>query len=323
MSAALEGTSGEQLAVAILAWDGEDVTAAVTRLCQAHPETRLLSASDAGVPRPIVLALNAGACGVLEFRSQSREEILAQIRSWVDRHQRGRLERELLLRLRQLNEDFLKQVIAAQKRNLELEAQLKGEEAEDEGEKPRVLIVDDEEVVRGVLQAVLTRNGFPHSSVHTGEAAVQAVQRERFGLVITDKNLPGISGLEVLRAVKEHSPDTDVILMTGYASMDSAIDALNYGAAAYLEKPFEHVKKVVETIETVLARRKDRFRHRRYLMAIKERNREFLDRYRAVRADLEAWLGSLGMTLDADGARNGDASPRVLAAVRGPSSGTG
>lgn len=292
---AIAGTSGQPLAVAILTWDREDIPGDVGKLTEAHPEAQVLAASDAGVPRAIVLGLCAGASGVLEFKSQTREEILRQIRDWVTRHHHVRRERDLLLRLRALNEDFLKQIVTAQKRNLELEEQLKGEAAEaSDDEKPRVLIVDDEEVVRGVLQAVLTRRGYPFSSVHTGEAAVQAVQREKFALVITDKNLPGISGLDVLREVKHHAPETDVILMTGYASMDSAIEALNQGAAAYLEKPFEHVKLVLEKIEGVLAKRKDRSKHRQYLVAIKERNREFLDQYRAVRADLEAWLESLG-----------------------------
>ena len=63
------------------------------------------------------------------------------------------------------------------------------------------------------------------------------------------------------------------------------------GAVAYLEKPFEHVKVVAERIESVLARRRERHRHHQYLLTIKERNREFLEQYKAVRADLEAWLG--------------------------------
>lgn len=293
--AAVAATSGQRIAVAIITWDTENARKEIERLSLAHPETQILSASDAGVPRPLVLSLSAGASGVLEFKSQTRDEIVAQIHSWIERHRRVSRERELLMKLRALNEDFLKQIVAAQKRNLELEEQLVPDAARDqaEDESPRVLIVDDEEVVRGVLQAVLSRKGYQHSSVHTGEAAVTALERERFALIITDKNLPGMSGLDVMKAAKEKSPDTSVIMMTGYASMDSAIEALNLGAAAYLEKPFDHIKTVVEKIEAVLAQRKERGRHKKYLIAIKERNREFLDQYRAVRADLEAWIDSL------------------------------
>ncbi|HZA13850.1 MAG TPA: response regulator, partial [Myxococcaceae bacterium] len=252
-------------------------------------------ASDDGVPRALVLALSAGASGILEFRSQSRGEILAQIRDWVSRYHKLARERDLLFRLRELNEEFLKQVVAAQKRTLELEEQLRPEDAEDGDEMSRVLVVDDDDAVRGVLQMLLSRKGHLHQVVQTGEAGVDAISAQRFDLVITDKNLPGISGLDVLREVKRRSPDTDVILMTGYASMDSAIEALNHGAAGYLEKPFDHVRIVADKIDAILEKRRANLRHRRYLATIKERNRAFLDRYRSVRADLEAWLDTLGV----------------------------
>jgi DNA-binding response OmpR family regulator len=290
---AVAGTRAERVAAAIVAWDGPGC-ADIERFSASHPEAQVLSASDVAVPRGLVLALSAGASGILEFKSQTRAEILGQIRDWVSRHHKLARERDLLFRLRALNEDFLKQVVAAQKRSLELEEQLQPDERGDREETPQVLVVDDEEAVRGVLQMLLSRRGHQHQVVQTGEAAVDAISAQRFDLVITDKNLPGMSGLDVLREVKRRSPDTAVILMTGYASMDSAIDALNEGAAAYLEKPFDHVRIVAEKIESVLEKRREHLRHRRYLFTIKERNRSFLDQYRAVRADLEAWLDTLG-----------------------------
>jgi CheY-like chemotaxis protein len=305
-AAALES---ERVATAIVAWDGPGLVENIECFSSMHPEAHVLAASDAGVPRPLILALCAGASGVLEFKSQSRAEILWQIREWAVRHERASRERDLLLRLRALNEDFLKQMVAAQKRTLQLEEQLQPEADLGDGDDlPRVLVVDDEDVVRGILELLLSRKGYAHSLASTGEEAVNALSRHRFDLVITDKNLPGISGLEVLRVVKARAPDTDVILMTGYASMDSAIDALNHGAAAYLEKPFDHVRTVSEKIDAVLEQRRERLRHRRYLRTIKERNREFLDRYRMVRADLEAWLETLGHA----GAGSADIRPEAV-----------
>ena len=293
---AIDALGSSQVAAAILASDGSSsLLADIEQFSALHPEAQLLAASDVAVPRPLILALCAGASGILEFKSQSRAEILWQIREWAARHDRAGRERDLLFRLRALNEDFLKQMVAAQKRNLELEEQLQPEpEAGGNDEPPRVLVVDDEEAVRGVLEMLLSRKGYTHSIVDSGEAAVDLLSREKFDLVITDKNLPGLGGLDVLREVKERSPDTEVILITGYASMDSAIAALNQGAAAYLEKPFEHVRIIGEKIDAVLEKRRQRLQHRRYLMAIKERNRVFLERYRVVRADLEAWLETLG-----------------------------
>jgi CheY-like chemotaxis protein len=295
-SEAISGLDSEEVAAAIFASDGSsNLLANIEQFAALHAEAQVLAASDAGVPRPLVLALCAGASGILEFKSQSRSEILWQIREWAARHERAGRERDLLFRLRSLNEDFLKQMVAAQKRNLQLEEQLQPEMEPSESEgPPRLLVVDDEEAVRGVLEMLLSRKGYAHAMVHSGEAAVDALSRDRFDLVITDKNLPGISGLDVLREVKARSPDTEVILMTGYASMDSAITALNHGASAYLEKPFEHVRVVGEKIDAVLQRRRERFQHRRYLLTIKERNKAFLDRYKVVRADLEAWLETLG-----------------------------
>src|SRR5918996_1017418 len=280
---AAANTQGRRVAAAVMAGDASGYTD-IERFSANHHEAQVLAASDDGVPRALVLALSAGASGILEFRSQSRPEILAKIRDW-----------DLLFRLRELNEEFLKQVVGAQKRTLELEEQLRPEDAEDGDEMSRVLVVDDDDAVRGVLQMLLSRKGHLHQVVQTGEAAVDAISAQRFDLVITDKNLPGISGLEVLREVKRRSPDTDVLLMTGYASMDSAIDPLNQGAAGYLEKPFDHVRIVADKIDGILEKRRTSLRHRRYLATIKERNRSFLDRYRAVRADLEAWLDTLGV----------------------------
>ena len=290
---ATSATHGTRVAAAVVAGDGSGF-GDIERFSASHPEAQVLAASDAAVPRALVLALSAGASGILEFKSQTRAEILGQIRDWVSRHHKLARERDLLFRLHALNEDFLKQVVAAQKRALELEEQLHPEDEADHDGTPRVLLVDDEEAVRGVLQMLLSRRGHQHQAVQTGEAAVDAVCAQRFDLVITDKNLPGISGLDVLREVKRRSADTDVILMTGYSSMDSAIEALNLGAAAYLEKPFDHVRTVGDKIDAVLEKRRESLRHRRFLRTIKERNRAFLDQYRAVRADLEAWLDTLG-----------------------------
>ena len=292
-------TRGMRVAAAVVAGDGGGC-ADIERFSASHPEAQVLAASDAAIPRALVLALTAGASGILEFKSQTRAEILGQIRDWVSRHHKQSRERDLLFRLHALNEDFLKQVVAAQKRTLELEEQLRPEEEFDPDGTPRVLVVDDEDAVRGVLEMLLSRRGHQHQTVQTGEAAVDAVRAQRFDLVITDKNLPGISGLDVLREVKQRSPDTDVILMTGYSSMDSAIDALNLGAAGYLEKPFDHVRIVADKIDAVLEKRRESLRHRRYLRTIKERNRVFLDQYRAVRADLEAWLDTLGASTSAE-----------------------
>ncbi len=301
VTSALSATEGMEVAVAIITADWKEASAAVEQLARTRPEIQVLMATDAGIPRAVVLALWGGASGVLEFKNQTRNEIVQQIQEWVSRHRQAARERQLLLRLRALNEEFLKNIVAAQKRNMELEERLQPEmeRLAAEGETPRILVCDDEEVVRSVLEAILSKKNYGFVSVENGEDALEAVrtgksENKPFALVISDKNLPGMTGLDLLKQVKAFSPETDFILMTGYASMDSAIDALNSGAAAYLEKPFEHVKYVLDKIEGVLEIQRERNRKRHYLHQIKDRNRVFLEQYRAIRADLEAWLETRG-----------------------------
>ncbi|MHB8875274.1 MAG: response regulator [Myxococcaceae bacterium] len=314
---ALAATSGVPVAVAVVAVDLAQVPSVVEKLCASRPEIQVLVATDVGVPRQLALALWAGASGVLEFRTETRQEILHQIQEWISRHNQASRERELLLRLRGLNEDFLKNVVAAQKRNLELEEQLQPEAerlAVADG-ATRVLVVDDEDIVRQVLCTLLERKGYPFEAVADGEAAVALLREKPFHLVITDKNLPGLSGLDVLREAKAAGPETDVIMMTGYSSMDSAIQALNLGASAYLEKPFDDVKNVLAKIEGVVAKQRDRLRKRHYLHLIKDRNRDFLERYRVIRADLESWLQTRGVLPPQ---APGDGAAQVVAAPPSP-----
>ncbi len=303
--AALAATVGVPVAAAVLTSTAKDLPAVVEKLLAARPELQVMLATDVGLPRPLALAMWSGATSLLDFRTQTREEILHKIHEALARHRQAAGERELLLRLRGLNEDFLKNVVAIEKRNIELEEQLRPETealASTQEGPGKVLVVDDEDVVRNVLGMVLSKAGHPFVEAATGEAALKALREDRFQLVITDKNLPGMTGLEVLRQTKAASPETDVIMMTGYASMESAIEALNQGAAAYLEKPFDHVNTVLAKIEDVLARQRERNRKRRYLHLIKDRNRAFLAQYRSIRADLEAWLQTRGARVDDGGA---------------------
>src|SRR5262249_31077097 len=156
-------------------------------------------------------------------------------------------------------EEFLKTIVTAEKRTLELEEKLEAKErpvASDEG-PAQVLLVDDEPVILDVLARVLAKNGHEIAQAKDGETAVKLVWERGFHVVITDKNLPGMSGLELIKQVKELSPDTDCVMMTGYSSKEAAIDALNKGATAYLEKPFDDIKTVRDRIERVINDQRD------------------------------------------------------------------
>lgn len=103
-----------------------------------------------------------------------------------------------------------------------------------------VLVVDDEPTVRELLLEYFDGLGFRVSGAEDGRRAIALLQRSwgRFGLVVTDLNLPGADGFAVLQAARQTNPQCFVVIITGYASLDSAIRAVRVGAYDYLTKPF-------------------------------------------------------------------------------------
>lgn len=103
-----------------------------------------------------------------------------------------------------------------------------------------VLVVDDEAGIRELLTGYFRTRGFRVAGAQDGRAAITTLQRAegRFGLVVTDLNLPGADGFAVLQAARQANPDCFVVIITGYASLDSAIRAVRVGAHDYLTKPF-------------------------------------------------------------------------------------
>jgi CheY-like chemotaxis protein len=118
-----------------------------------------------------------------------------------------------------------------------------------------VLVVDDEVVVLTVLREALRRGGYRVTTAASAEEAIDLMRKRRFDLVLTDKNLPGASGLEVLRVARTLDPAPAVVLITGYSSYDSAVEALDIGAQDYIEKPIRDVEQLRFRIRRALSRR--------------------------------------------------------------------
>lgn len=120
----------------------------------------------------------------------------------------------------------------------------------------RILIVDDEEVLRDVLDAVLRREGFDVVLASTGEEALSLLDGEgEIDLVILDIMLPGISGIDTLRAIRISSPHLPVIIITAFSSIDGAIEAMKHGAFHYIPKPFKN-DEVILTVNKALEQRR-------------------------------------------------------------------
>ena len=130
--------------------------------------------------------------------------------------------------------------------------------------KAEVLIVDDEVQTRELLSEFCQAQGYTVATAHDGRSALTAIARgpRQFSVVITDLQLPGADGFDVLRAAREANPSAYVVMITGYASLDSAVGAVRDGAYDYLAKPF-----ALGQLEVILRRIGDR-------MALEAENRE-------------------------------------------------
>ncbi len=100
-----------------------------------------------------------------------------------------------------------------------------------------VLVVDDEGAIRYSVSKTLQRVGYNVNEASSGEEALETMRNQRYDVVLTDIRMPGLTGVELLKRIKDIAPDAIVILMTGYASLGTAVEALRLGAHDYLIKP--------------------------------------------------------------------------------------
>ena len=121
----------------------------------------------------------------------------------------------------------------------------------------RILIVDDDPAQADTLARVLRMEGFGTQVANEGRTALEAVGEEPFDLVLTDLKMPGMDGLDVTKASKHLRPDIDVVMITGYATIESAVEAMKYGASDYVQKPFTE-DELVDFVDQLVIRRQDR-----------------------------------------------------------------
>jgi DNA-binding NtrC family response regulator len=119
-----------------------------------------------------------------------------------------------------------------------------------------ILIVDDEPVVREMFEFLLTGSGYQVSLAADAEEALESLENFDYNLLIVDKNLPGLSGLELMEKVRELRPQAEFMVITGYASYQSAVEALRLGALDYLEKPFEDIDLIKKKIDRAVERQR-------------------------------------------------------------------
>jgi two-component system response regulator PilR (NtrC family) len=105
--------------------------------------------------------------------------------------------------------------------------------------KGKILVVDDEKSMREILEIFLKSEGYGVSVAENGEKAIEAVKKDIFDLIITDMKMPKVGGLELLKNVKQITPDTVVVIVTAFGTTESAVAAMKLGAYDYIQKPFQ------------------------------------------------------------------------------------
>ncbi len=127
---------------------------------------------------------------------------------------------------------------------------------------PKILIVDDEQNILRYLSDALEDEGYTITTKASGTEAVTALEEESFDLILVDLKLRDIDGLEVMREAKKHSSDTVVIMLTGHGSLESAMEAIRYGASDYLLKPVK-VQALKDSLKEGLEKRENALQQKR------------------------------------------------------------
>jgi CheY-like chemotaxis protein len=123
--------------------------------------------------------------------------------------------------------------------------------------KARILAVDDEAIVLDSFRKILVVAGYSIDTVEKGQEALGLILKRDYDFVFTDLKMPEMDGLEVTKAVKHLRPDIDVIVITGYASIETAVETMKYGAMDYVQKPFTE-DELIDFFSKCLIKRKDR-----------------------------------------------------------------
>lgn len=133
------------------------------------------------------------------------------------------------------------------------------------------MVVDDEEGIRDVLKEFLEKKGYYVETIGDSRQVIDRVKSKQFDIILVDLKMPDISGLDLLKAIRQFDADIAVIIMTGYASLETAIQAIREGAYDYITKPFR-LEEIYITIKNACEK-----------IFLKQQHRTFIDELRQAR----------------------------------------
>ncbi len=147
----------------------------------------------------------------------------------------------------------------------------------------KILVADDDDAVRGLIEDILKSDNIPTTVCSSGLEALDLVKREDFGIIITDIKIKSFDGMGLLKAAKVINPNSDVIIITGYPTVETAVTAMRFGAAEYFTKPFgvEQLRKSVNRLmeKRILERKLKVEKHQMEIQRFDDETGLFTNRY--------------------------------------------
>lgn len=263
---------------------GMDGLTLLSQVRRSHPDMVCIVLTDVPSARSASRALRLDADDYIIKEADSADQLRRSLRRALRTRAREVEVKQLLVELADLNEAFLEEMGNLHKANLELEARLAPPTSRTGAWK--MLVVDDEAPTVALLEDLLTNQGFDVDGANSGEEARLRFAETAYDLVLTDKNLGDANGVDLIKEIHAIHPETRVLLMTGFATVESAVDAMHYGAVGYLRKPFHDLDVVIQRVDEVLDGIKDEREKARYNYQMRTRNAEFVNRFKLLKTKL-------------------------------------
>lgn len=179
-----------------------------------------------------------------------------------------------------------------------------------------ILIADDEDMIRELINITLSKEGFTCYQAASAEEGLEIINSQKLDLALLDIMMPGRSGIELLKDIKQMTPDTIVLMITAMNDMDTALSCIHFGADDYITKPF-NLDRVLLTVKNTLDKRRLILENRAYQANLEQKVREQTEVIRTVMGEInlayEHTLAALIRALDAREKEVGSHSERVMA----------